>query len=182
MSSNREEVDALLEMYQRYKVLLAEQSAASSRLAKAKLLKRDYEAIESEYREITTALQDLSDAMTFANPSIWMAYKYEAYRDESQPIRTMHDFRVHCSKPGYICTKRFIFLNDWLTETGNAPLADQKSYPDDMLLDAAYESKVMNAVSTDPAFLERWAQHEYHHETGRVAKWANYEGSTATQA
>ncbi len=118
-------------------------------------------------------MQTLSDAMTFDTPRIWIEYKYRAYADEPQPITTMHDLRLHCSKPGYICTARYTFLNDELTQAGEPPLSDRAAYPDSMDIGALLESPRLDALS-DETFAA-WRQHEYHRDAeGRVAKWQSY--------
>ena len=110
MNSARAAVDRLLDMYDEYKTLAAKITAAERRLALAKLKNSGVEQIRIELDNLLHSQQQLSDDMTFDTPLIWVMYKFEAYQDEAQPIRTMHDFRLHCSKPDYICTKRFIFL------------------------------------------------------------------------
>ena len=134
MNGARAAVDRLLDMYDEYKTLAAKITAAERRLALAKLKNSGVEQIRIELDELRHNQQQLSDDMTFDTPLVWVMYKFEAYQDEVQPIRTMHDFRLHCSKPGYICTKRFIFLNAHLCSNGQRPLIGSKKYPDEMLL------------------------------------------------
>ena len=104
MDSARVAVDKLLDMYDEYKTLTAKIAAAERRLALAKLKNNDIEQVQTELDILRRDQQQLSDTMTFDTPLIWVMYKFEAYQDEAQPIRTMHDFRLHCSKLGYICT------------------------------------------------------------------------------
>ena len=93
-------VDELLEMYADYTTLLAEQKTMERTVARAKLAGEDDETAQEQLDQLGAKLQELSDAMTFDTPRIWLEYKDRAYRDESQPIARMHDFRLHCSKPG----------------------------------------------------------------------------------
>ena len=104
-------------------------------------------------------------------------YKFEAYQDETQPIRTMHDFRLHCSKPGYICTKRFIFLNAHLCSNGQRPLTDSKKYPYEMLLSEIFP--LLGEIEQDKAFLSSWRAYEYYQEDGAIKKWQNYTPSSS---
>ena len=134
MNGARAAVDKLLRMYDDYKTLTVKITAAEHRLALAKLKNSGVEQIRIELDDLRHSQQQLSDTMTFDMPLVWVMYKFEAYQDEAQPIRTMHDFRLHCSKPGYICTKRFIFLNAHLCSNGQRSLIDSKKYPDEMLL------------------------------------------------
>ena len=135
MNKARTAVDKLLNMYDEYKTLAAEITDAERRVALARLKNGDIKQAKAELDSLRQNQQQLSDAMTFDTPLIWAMYKFEAYKDEAQPIRTMHDFRLHCSKPGYICTKRFLFLNAYLCNKKQNPLTDNQTYPDDMLLD-----------------------------------------------
>lgn len=174
MNDNRHKVDALLSMYQEYKGLLEHQSQISSKLAKTKILKGDTSTLEDEFKSAKAQLQALSDEMTFANPIVWMMYKFEAYKNEAQPIVTMHDFRVHCSKPGYICTKRFNFLNDQLARSGEDVLTDSTVYPDPMSLREVFESRILLSVSNSDDLKEEWNGYEYFTRDGIAAKWENY--------
>ena len=157
-NSARAAVDRLLSMYDEYKTLTAKIAAAERRLALAKLKNSDVEQIRIELDDLQHSQQQLSDAMTFDMPLVWVMYKFEAYKDEAQPIRTMHDFRLHCSKPGYICTKRFIFLNAHLCSKGQNSLTDRKQYPDEMLLSEIFP--LLDEIEQDKVFLSNWRAHE----------------------
>lgn len=163
-------VDELLEMYGRYGQLLAEQREVQKQLARVRLAGGDAGELAVQADALSTQLQELSDSMTFDTPQIWIAYKYRAYQDEAQPIATLHDFRMHCSKPGYICTARFEFLNDALARAEQARLSNRTAYADEMELSELLSSGVLDAL--DETTLETWREHEYYRdEAGRVAKW-----------
>ena len=164
-------------MYDEYKTLTAKIAAAERRLALAKLRNSDIEQVQTELDGLRRDQQQLSDTMTFDTPLIWVTYKFEAYQDEAQPIRTMHDFRLHCSKPGYICTKRFIFLNAHLCSNGQRSLIDSKKYPDEMLLSEIFP--LLGEIEQDKAFLSSWRAHEYYQEDGAIRKWQNYTPSSS---
>lgn len=166
-------VDELLAMYDRYQQCIASQSLVGRQLARAKLAGDSAaEQLLARATELDAEIQAVSDGMTFDSPRIWIEYKYRAYQGESQSITTMHDFRMHCSKPGYICTARFQFLNDALVRLGQAPLDDRTVYSDNMELSELLASGVLDAL--DETTLATWREHEYHRdEAGRVAKWAN---------
>lgn len=172
--NNKAEVNKLLEMYQTYKSLLDVQSRLSSRLARSKLSGQVDSRLAESYELLSIKLQNLSDAMTFANPVIWIMYKYEAYKNEAQAIRTMHDLRVHCSKEGYICTKRFTYLNEQLVLREMASLNDSTVYPDDMTLDVLVQQESLLALTSDPTFMRQWTAYEYNQTNGKVAKWATF--------
>lgn len=171
-NSARAAVDRLLDMYDEYKTLTAKIAAAERRLVLAKLKNSDVEQIRIELDDLRHEQQQLSDNMTFDTPLIWVMYKFEAYQDEAQPIRTMHDFRLHCSKPGYICTKRFTFLNAHLCNNGQCPLTDSEQYPDKMLLSEIFS--LLGEIGQDEVFLSTWRAHEYYQEDGIVKKWQDY--------
>lgn len=169
--TTRQQVDVLIDMYKSHQEVKRHQADCSRQLAKAKLRHEDMTQLQAAYDAYAIELQTISDTMTYASPSIWILYKYEAYAQEAQPIRTMHDFRVHCSKPGYICTKRYEFTNAALLERGLAPLSDAAAYPDTLLLDKALD--VVAPLESDEHFMQAWASHEYYRDGDRVAKWEN---------
>ena len=108
--------------------------------------------------------------MTFDTPRIWIEYKYRAYRDESQPIATMHDFRLHCSKPGYICTARYSFLTDAMAREGFVSLDDRQVYPDDMELSELLKLSLLDDL--DEITYKTWRDEEYYRDAkGAVRKW-----------
>lgn len=177
MNSARAAVDRLLDMYDDYKTLVAKITAAERRLALARLKNSGVEQIRIELDNLLHSQQQLSDDMTFDTPLVWVMYKFEAYQDEAQPIQTMHDFRLHCSKPGYICTKRFIFLNAHLCSNGQRPLTDSEQYPDEMLLREIFP--LLGEIGQDEVFLSNWRAHEYYQEDGAIKKWQNYTPSSS---
>lgn len=174
MDKNRKAVDQLLAMYDEYKAVQAQEAHLSTKLAKAKLKNLTADMTQAEYNDVKQELQKIADDMTFANPIIWMLYKYEAYQHEAQPIRTMHDFRLHCSKEGYICTKRFRFLNKQLKKVESVPLTDIAYYPDDMIVAEVAGSWPLHTLMESASFSELWWKYEYYTADGRVAKWENY--------
>ena len=173
-NSARAAVDKLLDMYDEYKALIAKIAVVERRLALAKLKNSGVEQIRIELDDLRHSQQQLSDDMTFDTPLVWVMYKFEAYQDEAQPIRTMHDFRLHCSKPGYICTKRFTFLNTHLCNNGQCLLTDDERYPDKMLLSEIFP--LLGEIERDEVFVSIWRAHEYYQEDGIVKKWQDYAG------
>lgn len=169
-----QEVGRLLGQYQEYKQLLVDRQALSSSLAKQKLQGEAAQEDEDQYVRLGNQLQTLSESMVFASPSIWMRYKNEAYADESQPILTLHDFRMHCSKPGYICTKRFLFLNAQLKQQNLPVLNDARTMDDGTLLADLVASDVFATLENQEGFMDRWGAYEYNKVDGRVAKWENF--------
>lgn len=139
------------------------------------ILRQPPASLQAIRRDIQTAgqrRQRISDEMTFANPLVWMMYKYKAYAGTSQAITDMADFRKHCSQPGYICTKRYQFLNSHLQAQGRN-LNDTAAYPNALKLPEVYESAALLAVLNDQAAMAEWKMYEYNLDNGRVAKWEN---------
>jgi hypothetical protein len=174
MIEYRREVDDLLTAYGEYKQLLQVEADLSMKVAKQKISGSIDAELNSKHTQIKQALQDLSDSMRFSNPFVWIMYKYEAYQNEAQPIRTLRDFRLHCSKDGYICTKRFMFLNEQLALKGHRSLMLIDYYHDDMLLNELLEENSLQELMQDPGFITLWQHHEYTTVDGRVAKWEGY--------
>ena len=172
--NDNQHVAQLLDQYETYKKLSTQLSELSLKVAQAKLRKENNEILIAHYEAHRTALQELSDDMTFINPAVWMRYKYEAYKNEAQPIETLHDFRLHCSKVGYICTKRFEFLNAELEKRGLASLANKSVFPDSDTLLVAINHASIQSLTTDKAFMKQWSEYEFYMADGRVAKWENF--------
>lgn len=169
------EVETLLQQYNLYKEVGNQLSGLSRQLAIAKAAGLADNTLQGEYDRLSEELQGISDAMTYASPLVWIQYKNEAYKDEAQPIRTMHDFRLHCSKPGYICTKRFTFLDEYLRSLKKDSLHDKAVYPDALLLSQLLTSRDLQALVTDDSFMKQWNRYEFYTEGGRVAKWENWQ-------
>jgi len=168
------QVTKLLQQYSDYKKINSALSRLSLLLAKSKLRKLDTSALQIQYDELSQQLQQLSDDMTFDSPHTWIQYKYEAYKDEAQPILTMHDLRVHCSKPNYICTKRYTFLNHELIARRLPPLTDAATFPDELSLGKLLDAALLHTVMADAQFMNAWRHYEYHKDGARIAKWENY--------
>lgn len=163
-------VDELLEMYTEYTRLLGEQTVLGRKLARVKMTGEDDGILQKQFDWLKARTQQLSDEMTFDMPRIWIEYKYRAYRNEVQPISTMHDLRLHCSKLGYICTARYHFLNEALVHEGCVPLSDRQVYPDNMELSELLAESLLDDLSEQT--YHTWRNEEYHRDIrGGVQKW-----------
>lgn len=169
----QQSVAMLLDQYREYEVARLRLTETERYLARKKLSGVAAPEHEETYRLQRSELQKLSDAMTFMSPTIWLQYKNQAYKHEAQPIDTMHDLRMHCKKPGYICTKRFTFLNQRLAAIG-LPTLEDKSYADTMLLEDWLRDDPLRALESTEAFIATWRSYELYAKAGRVAKWENY--------
>lgn len=168
-------VKKLLSQYAEYVNKNEQLAIVERKLALAVIAGKNQEALSNERDNLRQELRQISDDMTFDSPYIWIQYKYEAYKNEAQPILTMQDLRVHCSAIGYICTKRFQFLNNQLVKRGKHPLSDQASYPDNVSLEALLSNDNLVSLSRDKEFMDQWRAYEYYEENGRVAKWENFQ-------
>lgn len=172
--SSRIAVDRLLLQYAQYNHISERQAVVARSLAKATLRSEPSDELHHRHAALAVERQSISDAMTFESPVIWMMYKFEAYAHSPQPIASMHDFRMHCRKPGYICTKRFDFVCEQLAASGHATWNDETQYPDDLSLIEASKTDGLRLVSKSPEFRCLWAGHEYYQLDGASAKWMNY--------
>jgi|SRR5687767_10114735 len=168
------EVSKLLLQYKKYKSVQSQLEETERRLAKAKVRGEDTKDLFAQQLKTQAKLQQISDSMTFANPLIWIQYKYYAYQKEAQPILTMNDFRIHCSKPGYICTKRFIFVNSELAAQGLPTLDDKQAFSDSLELSRLFDHAIMKKLLNDKNFIKTWNKYEYFTLQGKAAKWQNY--------
>jgi release factor glutamine methyltransferase len=195
LSDAERKVDHLLEQYQDYlratnriDELKSDQMALAIKLGQeagksfAVILQEQPEQIRHAAEKVDQAVQEqqrISDEMTFANPVVWMMYKYKAYAGTSTAIVDMEDFRNHCRPEGYICTNRYHFLRNYILEKHCVDLNDLTAYPTDLRLDLVYTRPEITAAASDPKFMKQWDKHEYYTEKGRVAKWENYARHTA---
>ncbi len=140
---------------------------------------RDYEGnrglatLMARQQTLVRRLEELSSAILFDTPEIWLKYKYQAYAGTARELRTLGSLREHCSKVGYICTKRFSFLSARLRVLGFAELTDRSAWPDELLVSAVAEHEAIRAVMNDEPSLVEWCQHEYFTSNGRSAKWGD---------
>jgi hypothetical protein len=167
-------IDELLVMYGQYQQLVLQRSPLERAVARGRLTGQPDAASQDRLAQLNERIAALSDAMTFALPSIWIGYKARAYRDEPQALTTLADLRLHCAKPGYICTKRFQFLNAALRGSGLTALDDEQLSPT-LLLESAEIQDVLSRIEQDAEFVRRWQEYEYYTVDWRVAKWEGFE-------
>ena len=131
-----------------------------------------HDALRDDARVIHLLEQDrdqLSDDMTFANPLIWIMYKDRAYRGTSQEIRDWEAFKRHCAPDGYICGKRFRFLEQHLQRTRGIALAS--AFPDRMPLRDICGQPLVMGLLDDRGCMTTWTHQEYLRSDGLVDKW-----------
>ena len=185
-------VDALVKQYHQDLALIAQiNDVQSQRMATAARISKEQniplrnvlanQSLYSAFATLATKEEGLKaeqqllwDSMFYANPVIWIMYKYQAYQGGNNEISTVYDLKRHCEPRDYIGTKRFHFLNTYLISQQKAPLTDTALYPDDMRLPLLYESESMTGLVNDTAFMKLWSEHEFYKRKGKVAKWKNY--------
>jgi hypothetical protein len=147
------------------------------KISEIALSKQEFPAISElthKERALSERLQHISDEMTFANPVVWLMYKHTAYLGTPGAIQAWRDMKKHCSKPGYICTKRFQHMTSYIMHTQATNLEDIGRFPDDLLMSDFYQSDLITELVADKNFMEGWSTHEFHHDGLRVAKWENF--------
>lgn len=187
---SRYETGSLLEMYLRYKeigsrVAGIERDISEGRNAQAPAQSGwlmggsgmiNHDPHREQRQEIAELLREQNEvglAMKFQNPLIWVMYKFEAYRNEERPIRTIHDLVTHDDdlrqkqKIPTLCDKRLNYINRWLTSRqGFDILGFGKETPLDVLAaDPRFTSMLL-----DQQFMDGWREYE-NHEQG---KWYGY--------
>ncbi len=165
-------VDRLIMQYKEY-VLLNEIIQKLENQKLIYVLKKNNKLIKKIDKMISLFKKDreqLSNEMTFANPVIWMIYKYQAYKGASNEIKTIGDFRKHCEPEGYICTLRFKFLKDYLKKK-SIDLTDLKKFPDNKDLKYLFKSDFIFKLTADTIFMNIWKSNEYLIENNKVNKW-----------
>lgn len=131
-------------------------------------------ALAAAYKDsMARRLQSVSDEMLFDTPLSWILYKYRAYAGTPQELVTIGAFRQHCSKPGYICTKRWRFLTEQLRVNSGVDTENYDVFPAEADLLTIYHHPALIAFMNDPNSMLEWARHEYYVENGRVAKWGD---------
>lgn len=134
---------------------------------------------------ILAKVSEIGKSMKYANPLIWLLYKYLAYKDgdvyfyiskmeprkAQEPILTLKDLRLHCTKDkDAICKKRFEAINTWLKDKYGNCLADESFLSGDTgLSDVARDPRFL-AMCADTAFIALWLSHE----NDTAGKWKNY--------
>lgn len=122
--------------------------------------------------------KELGEAMTFANPLIWLLYKIQAYAGSPKALKTLANLRKHAESPTYICHKRLNFLNEYIKSKFGKDLLNDESVSGDTDLGETVEMGLVDAC-LDEAFMQKWFEFEYFQHPDvtnrlRVAKWENY--------
>jgi len=157
--------DILEKLLVQYKVYVSLQEEIKS--DRFKLLKMvDLESASGLKGQIALKeeiLARMSDEMSFPTPSVWMMYKYAAYKGTDKEIKSCQDFVDHCTPVGYICTERFKFLKEYLDISKLINLSDE--------LSTLYETEELSKLERDPKFMEAWLSKEFKITNNKIEKW-----------
>lgn len=84
--------------------------------------------------------------MTFSNHTIWLMYKYKAYRNTKKALNTLGDLAAHCAPVDDICHKRWEFLKSYLPKGAMLSLS--------MSLEDFYQEPMVLKLLSHIEFLE----------------------------
>jgi hypothetical protein len=159
-------VRRLVVQYSEYVLLAEARNVAEQQYALSKIS----HSLSNGNHKIIRRIEDrLSDEMTFYTPRIWMLYKYTAYKNSPKEISTFGDLIEHCSPKGYICTKRFHFIKEWLFKDKKVNLlgifSEQES------IRTAIDNPIISSLESNADFMNKWLDNEFCIIDSSIAKW-----------
>jgi hydroxymethylpyrimidine pyrophosphatase-like HAD family hydrolase len=116
-------------------------------------------------------LNRLSDEMTFATPRIWMLYKLRAYANTNKEIETVEDFIEHCSPKDYICTKRYKFINEYISKKYSKNIQELTNESNNLF--DLISNPIITNLESDYDFILAWIENEYLISNNKISKWKN---------
>jgi len=131
-----------------------------------------YDAYKKE--ENQHVREHIADTMMFANPLVWIAYKYTAYQGTDHALNTVHDLREHSAGHDGICQKRWQFLKQSLLEKSGIDIENQNDIDPRMSLADFIRMPEIQKIRGETATMLLWQKYEYYRESNQVAKWKNY--------
>lgn len=156
-------VERLTRQYQEYVAAQEE----IDQLKQDKIVGGNAAEIDQKIELLKTLQEQTGNEMTFATPLVWILYKARAYKGTPQAIDTVGDFRAHCSPDGYICTRRYACMAEYLS----AKNIDISIHNENMSLeDFATLPEVVN-LEADFTFMQDWQAQEYYRKDGEITKW-----------
>lgn len=145
---------------------------ASDRQSALKDLLTQYQ----EYQRATTTeeKQRISNSMFFADPIVWMKYKFLAYQGTKSALNTWGDLIDHSLGHDGICGKRL----NWLVEKArfiNVDILSESVLARKMLIDEVVKTDLILEISNSELLMKEWCQYEFYKDGGQNKKWANYQ-------
>jgi hypothetical protein len=159
-------VDRLVAQYKEYLKISQACDVAERQYALAKI---SSQATDDNYKILRRIQDRLSDEMTFYTPRIWMQYKYEAYKDSPKEIATVGDFIDHCSPKGYICTKRFTFIKNWLKKYEDITFEGLQN--DEDSINELINNTSIIGLESNSIFITEWLNNEFYISDSKISKW-----------
>lgn len=115
----------------------------------------------------------IGDSMFFADPIVWIRYKYEAYQGTNQALVTWQDLVQHSFSHDGICGKRLHWLVAQIAQTG-VDILSPEVIPLHTSLDVVATLPCIRSVSCSPEAMAAWTAYEYYVEQGVPKKWSQY--------
>ncbi len=111
-------------------------------------------------------LEHVGDIMRFDTPLVWLAYKFFAYQNSKDEIKTIGDLHAHCSDPDDICAKRFQFVKAIIDSA-----ADNES------ISYLWENVETVMALRAKELVDAWRGFEFYEMNGHICKWQNDRGT-----
>lgn len=175
-TTQKRRVQELLRQYDLYRAVDAQIKALEARLNGGITIPTAQETADiiGNKSILEARRQEISDAMRFDDPTIWIVYKAVAYQGTSEHIETVGAFIKHCAPVTHLCHKRLVFLQNTLRNRAQSFGVELDSRLDDLAT-----SRPIIELTEDPAFIKEWQQYEFNTTPdGKPAKWKNYEVNT----
>lgn len=152
-----QKVQILLQQYADYMSMDKEKSDLS-----AQYQQNPSPELASRIDELTLELNQLSDAMKFDNPLIWLGYKRTAYQGTPKQVESIDELLHHCERKTDICYQRLDFLNHHLkTQFEIDFFAMDKKEKKQSLTDFLNTNTAIQSLCKDEQFMTERLEHEY---------------------
>jgi hypothetical protein len=130
-----------------------------------------------EYQRATTPeeKQRIGDSMFYADPIVWVVYKYAAYKESTHPLLTWGDLIHHSFGHDGICGKRLHYIARWCALEKGIDVFDETVMRRAADLSVVATHPLFLEIAADESFMDTWRQYEYEKTAGVVTKWKSYE-------
>jgi hypothetical protein len=136
------------------------------------------EALLGMYRLYQAATADekavIADQMLFADPVVWMLYKYEAYKGTVAEIATWGDLVQHSEHHDGICKKRLQFIRASMLTLTHQDVLDGSVIDPQQDIRQLVVSNFFEPLLQNQEHMTNWSTNEYFTMQGKAAKWECY--------
>jgi hypothetical protein len=137
------------------------------------------ETLLAQYRSYQIAAtvadrQRISDEMRFADPIVWILYKYHAYQGTHHALSTWGELIAHSRGHDGICGKRLRWLERKVASYGVEIMKEESIPLRSSLLEVA-ALPMIEQIASDNECMTEWRQYEYEEYDGNVAKWHSFQ-------